>query len=120
VTLRQRRWRGPTRRAALLVLAASLLPLPAFAADSTAKAAPDAKPVAHVSLKQAVASEAARTPLLNARTTETRHDDQAGPSKTSSFFHSRPGMIAIAVMALGGGYAVYSANHDRIKSPGKK
>jgi hypothetical protein len=29
-------------------------------------------------------------------------------------------MIAIAVMAAGTGYALYSASHDRVKSPGKK
>jgi hypothetical protein len=117
VTLRQHRWRGPTRRAALLVLAASLLPLPAFAADASSTAVSSAKPAAHVSLKQAVAAEAARTPMV--KTTESRRDEQTGPSK-AGFFHSRPGMIAIAVMAAGTGSALYSASHDRVKSPGKK
>jgi len=29
-------------------------------------------------------------------------------------------MFAIAVMAAGTGYALYSASHDRIHSPGKQ
>jgi hypothetical protein len=47
--------------------------------------------------------------------------EQSGPSKQSTgFFHSRPGAIALAVMAGGAGYALYSASHDRINSPAKK
>src|SRR5579884_3724392 len=95
VTLRLKHWRGPTGRAALLVLAATLIPIPAMASDGS----PTPAPATHVrttqaTLGQAVAREASRTPLVSART--AHHDDQSTASKESTgFFHSRPGMIAL-------------------------
>ena len=48
-------------------------------------------------------------------------DRQTSPAGSSpGFFKSGPGMVAIAVMAVGTGYALYSASHDRIHSPGKQ
>ena len=102
-------------RVVLLAVIVALVPWPAAAGDgaSTAK-----HPAAnnHQSLRAAVAREASRVPLARAT---TRHDDQ-GSTTFSSFFKSRPGEIALVVMAIGGGYAIYSSQHDRIKSPGKK
>ena len=105
---------GALVRVVLLAVIVALVPWPAAAGDgaSTAKH-PAAK---QQSLRTAVAREASRVPL--ARST-TRRDDQ-GSTSFSSFFHSRPGEIALVVMAIGGGYAIYSSQHDRIKSPGKK
>jgi hypothetical protein len=37
-----------------------------------------------------------------------------------SFFRTRGGMAVLAVFAAGVGYALYSAKHDRIKSPAKQ
>jgi hypothetical protein len=55
------------------------------------------------------------------RAPETRRAEQAAAGKESSgFFKSRAGAVALAVMAVGTGYAVYSAKHDRITSPAKK
>lgn len=112
VTLAERS--GALMRVVLLAVIVALVPWPAAAGDgaSTAKH-PAAK---QQSLRTAVAREASRVPL--ARST-TRRDDQ-GSTTMSSFVHSRPGQIALVVMAIGGGYAIYSTQHDRIKSPGKK
>ena len=115
MTLRRKHWRGSSGRAALLVTTALLVPLPAFAAGGPPASAPTKAP--HMSLSQAVTRTASTTTLAPA----ARHDDQGSTMKQSSgFFHSRPGMIALAIMAGGTGYAVYSVSHDRIKSPGKK
>ena len=44
---------------------------------------------------------------------------QSNGGQSGSFFKSKPGILALAVMAAGAGYAVYSTQHDRIKSAGK-
>jgi len=40
---------------------------------------------------------------------------QAQATKSGSFFKTRTGMVVIAIMAVGTGYAVYSAKEDRIR-----
>ena len=44
---------------------------------------------------------------------------QAGSSK-SGFFRTGPGAVVLGVMAVGTGYALYSASHDKISSPAKQ
>ena len=39
---------------------------------------------------------------------------------STTFFKSKPGFIALAIMGLGVGYALYSAKEDRITSPAKQ
>jgi len=53
---------------------------------------------------------------------DVARDDRQGSSAGSSpgFFKTKPGIIALAVMGAGVGYALYSAQNDRIHSPGKK
>jgi len=129
VIVTKSRWRGPTGRAALLVLAGALIPLPVAAregepAHTTTTAAKA------VSLHQAVAREAVRAaaeaPLAPVRASlapaskPQRRADQSSGNGVTSFLKSRPGMIALTVMAVGTGYAIYSANHDRIVSAGRK
>lgn len=105
-------------RAAGLVVITALLPLPAAASD-TATTASASTPTVKASMERIVAREVAATP---AKKKVAARDDQQGSSAGSSpgFFKSTPGMIALAVMAAGTGYALYSAQHDRIHSPGKK
>jgi hypothetical protein len=125
VTLRFTRWRGPWSRAVPLALAAALIALPTAANaanaanDVTATAQATKTKSSQVSLRQVVAREASRTPL--ARTTAPRRAEQATAAKESrGFFKTPAGAVALAVMAVGTGYAIYSASHDRITSPAKK
>ena len=122
MTLRLTRWRGRSGRALPLALAAALIALPAAAHAAndvtTAAQAPKTKS-SPVSLRQVVAREASRTPL--ARPTATRRAEQSTAGKESrGFFKSPAGAVAIAVMVVGTGYALYSVSHDRITSPAKK
>lgn len=39
----------------------------------------------------------------------------AQATKSGSFFKTRTGLLVIAIMAVGTGYAVYSAKEDRIR-----
>ena len=115
------RWRGPAGRVATLVLAAALISLPVAA--SAAGPAQTAATAKAVSLHQAVAREAAREAMRTPRAqapASKRRADQSSENGVMTFLKSRPGMIAVAVMAVGTGYAVYSANHDRIVSAGRK
>jgi hypothetical protein len=92
--------------------------LPAAANDATTPAQGTKTKTSQVSLRQVAASEASRTTLV--RAPATRRAEQATAGKASSgFLKSRAGAVALAVMAVGTGYAVYSAKHDRITSPAK-
>ena len=127
MTVTKSRWRGPTGKAALLVLAGALIPLPVAASEAgPVHTTPTAAQA--VTLHQAVAREAARAaaeaPLasgsLAPESKQHKRADQSNGNGAMNFFKTRPGVIILAVMAAGTGYAVYSANHDKITSPGRK
>ncbi len=61
-------------------------------------------------------------PRPTAKTAAARRSEQSTNPATQSatFFKTRTGVIVAAVMAAGVGYAIYSAQHDRIHSAGKK
>jgi len=103
----------------LLVLTAALIPLPVAASE----AAPvqTTPTVRTTSLHDAVAREAVKAAKAPAgRTSERRADKGSADKGTSAFFKSGPGIAVLAVLAAGTGYAIYSASHDRINSPGRK
>ena len=56
------------------------------------------------------------TPDSRLRTDKTAPEapKKAQATKSGSFFKTRTGLIVIAVMAVGTGYALYSAKEDRI------
>jgi hypothetical protein len=114
VTVRLIHWRGALPRAVLLAAAAMLVPVPGMASD--AKDVTKRKTI-QVSMQEIVKREAARTPAVRATATRA----QTNTSKESpGFFRSGPGMVALAVMIAGTGYALYSASHDRVHSPAAK
>ena len=117
MTLRFTRWRSPGR-AIPLALAASLIALPVAASENTVT--PKAK-TEQVSLRQAVAKAATSAATTAPRVGKARRAEQSSPTRQStSWFKTKPGAIALAVMALGTGYAIYSASNDRITSPAKQ
>jgi hypothetical protein len=97
------------------VVIAALVPLPGRA-DTTATRTPTIKESAAQIVAREVAAAPDRPLLAPAR------EDRQGSASTNSksFFKTRPGMIALTVMAVGTGYALYSAHNDRIHSPGKQ
>lgn len=104
-----------TRAFALAVMTA-FIPLPAAASDTATN--PPQAPKIKASMERIVARDVAATPVRKA---VVRKDSQAGSSATSpGFFKTGPGIVALAVMAAGTGYALYSTSHDRIHSPGKQ
>ena len=115
MTVRIVRLRGVGWRALLLAAAVTLVPLPALAGDS-----PPATRHLQASMTRIVARD-----LAAAKTTPNAAARRAGQGDTGigqsgGFFRTRAGVLVAAVMIAGAGYAVYSAQHDRIHSPGKK
>ena len=117
VTVRSTSCCGSMTRALALVIVIALIALPAAASDKSTPTRAST-PTVKASMERIVARDVAATPLRKT----AAHDDRQGTSAGSSpgFFKTAPGMIALAVMAAGTGYALYSASHDRIHSPGKK
>src|SRR5262245_57795524 len=89
------------------------VPLPSLAGDPTSTDRQSIKEAAkHIVARDVSAQPARSYPAREARQAST-------PTNSTSFFKTRPGMIALAVIAVGTGYAIYSAQHDRIRSPGR-
>jgi hypothetical protein len=115
VTVRLTSWRGVLPRAGLLAVVIALVPLPVAASNGGA----DAKtPTIKASMERIVARDLTAAPASSAAVRAARQGQTQGDSP--AFFKSRPGMIALVVMVAGTGYALYSAQHDRIHSAGKK
>ena len=113
MTLRLSEWRGRLPRAVLLAVVMSLIPLRIAAADERPSSKPG--PIKASIEKIAVSdSGAART----ARVSAAKRTQESG--RSGSFFKTKTGILALAVMIAGAGYAVYSTQNDRIESPGKK
>jgi hypothetical protein len=99
------------------VLVAALIftatPLPTLAGEPPAPAPP------RPSLNALVQQAAAVTPIAPARA-----QTATGAGKTDfgspSFFKKPAGIIVLVALAAGVGYALYSTQHDRIHSAGKK
>jgi hypothetical protein len=109
----KKKWRGAVGQFTLLTLAAALIPLPVAAAE----ARPSPKPATiKASVEKIAASDFAAVPAPRSKAIRT----QSSPMNDRSFFKTKPGVIALVVMAAGVGYAVYSVKNDRITSPAKQ
>lgn len=98
-----------------VALAVVVAPLPAMAGEPTAR--PANTPSIVAAAQQAVAAQVkAATPATFRAQGNTTAKTDLG---TASFFKSPAGIITLAVLGAGVGYALYSTSHDRIKSPGK-
>lgn len=102
------------RVAGLGVVVALLVSAFAPAMAASQEPAPDSPAFSTRSIAKVIAT----TTPVSARVDRTA---PATPAKTTqatksgSFFKTRTGLLVIAVMAVGTGYAVYSAKEDRIR-----
>lgn len=109
-----RPWRRPVVRAVLVSVAIVAAPLPCIAGEASSSAL---KPTP--SIKASVANVLA-TQTLATRTGVARAQDKGTTDLGSkSFFRTPGGIITLAALAAGVGYALYSTNHDRVKSPAR-
>jgi hypothetical protein len=102
-----RRWRLGRLLALAVIIA--LLPLPALADEGQAKT-----PGIRVS-----AAAIAKSAPLAASADAAAQTGGATPTDSPSFFKSPAGIITLALVGAGVGYALYSTKNDRIKSPAR-
>ena len=117
MTVRLARWRGALPRAVPLAVAVSLLPIPVMAGE-TAPAQKARATTIQASIRDAVAREVAAMPARPVAV--TRAAQSSGSKQSMAFFKTGPGIAALAILAVGVGYANYSTQHDRITSPAKE
>lgn len=107
--------------AALLVLGVAFgaAPRSVWAADSAPPAAPLAASVTHAARTVPLAT----APTTAARRAVSKDAGQAHPDDAvagSGAFFTRPlGIAMLGIVAAGTSYAIYSASHDRIRSPNR-
>jgi hypothetical protein len=109
-------WRGTCARVVALGVLIALVPLPVAAAETHPSATPS------IDLKAAVQKVAATERLASIPAAPARDRVQSGTApnlESPSFFKTPLGWAVIAVVGAGSAYAIYSAQHDRIHSPGR-
>ena len=107
--------RGTRAKRVLGAVVVALVPCTALAADVTVPPkAPLRTALAEVRVRDITPSR--QTPKI------ARRSEQASTAAKQSptFFKTPAGIAVLAVMGAGAGYAIYSAQHDRIHSPGKE
>ncbi len=102
-----RRWRLVLR---LLVLALIVSAVPLPCAAQQAASAP-ARPGLKASISPIVSAVAAKTAPARA---QAQPSDARAQLESKSFFRTTVGVVVLAVVGAGIGYAAYSAKHDRI------
>ncbi len=102
-----RRWRL-VARVLVLAIAIAAVPVPGLAQEKSPPASPTP------GLQASIQKVAASTPVAPARTPAAR--TQTGTTASKPFMKSTAGIVMLAVLGAGVGYAVYSTSHDRIHS----
>lgn len=100
----------------------AMMPTATLAATDPPSAAPHSSLLAPSVVARAVASTSPSPARLSRALTApnvTRDTAQAPTTSSKAFFKTGPGLMVIAVLAAGTGYAVYSAKHDRIRGSGR-
>ncbi len=107
------RWCARLIRVVWLVAVTTFLSAPALAGDTGSGKRSSG-------IRESAAQFVARAVSTEPPPGRVRHSQASASTGSTSFFKSRPGMIVLAAVAAGTGYAIYSTQHDRIHSPGKK
>jgi len=113
-------WRRLLARVLVLALAGG-----AFPADCLAGGTPpppgESTPTLAASIQKAAVMESAK--MTKARASSSVAAQDPGQPNTDlgskSFFKSPAGIVALILVGVGTGYALYSTSNDRIKSPAK-
>lgn len=110
-----RKWRRILPCVLVLALIVAAVPLPC-AAQGVGH--PAAKPGLKASIGPIARAMALDKPVPASRSSVQSPGDARTP-ESRSFFKTPIGVVVLAVVAAGAGYAVYSANHDRIAPTGR-
>lgn len=124
--------RSAVPRIVAFALSVALVPLPVAARAPTTPSAPDQpKPAAvavetikppqqplRAAIEKVDARELQPAPARRAMRRSAQSTDVN--KESAAFFKSGTGIVVLAVIAAGVGYALYSVSNDRINSPGKE
>ena len=110
-----RPWRRTVARLLVLALAVGAAPVNCLASEPAGP--PQTSPTLSASIQKAVQQEAGKVAKVSPKA--ARQAGASAPADMSSggFFKSKAGIITIAILAAGTGYALYSTSNDRITSP---
>ena len=112
-------WRRLLARVLVLVLAVGAVPANCLAGEPPPGGP---TPTLAASIQKAVAAESAKMGKARASTTAAKQAAGAPAAnlESKSFFKSPAGIVALVLVGVGTGVALYSTSNDRISSPGKK
>jgi hypothetical protein len=96
-----------------LAVIITLMPLPALADDEPGQE------IRAPGIRASAASISKSQPLAATRSAAVQSARPEGPD-SPSFFRKPVGILVLATMAAGVGYAIYSTQNDRITSPAKQ
>ena len=99
----------------LVALVVATLPLPCAAEGASQ---PTASPGLKASINTAASALASAKPM-SAPEAARQAGAAAKPLGSKAFFKTPAGVVVLAIVAAGVGYAVYSAHHDRIPPQGR-
>jgi hypothetical protein len=110
-----RPWRRTVARLLVLALAVGTAPVNCLASEPGNP--PPSAPTLSASIQKAVQQESGKVAKVSPRA--ARQAGASAPADTPSegFFRSKAGIITIALLAAGTGYALYSTSNDRVRSP---
>lgn len=121
--------RSAVPRMVVFALSVALVPLPVAARAPTPPAPDQPKPAAVETIKPPQQPLRAAIEKVDARELQPapsqRHAMRRSAQSTDvnkespAFFKSGTGIVVLAAIAAGVGYALYSVSNDRISSPGK-
>jgi hypothetical protein len=106
-------------RVLVLVLAVGAVPANCLAGEPPPGGS---TPTLAASIQKAVAAESAKLGKARAASSMASQDPSQPKADlgSKSFFRSRAGIVALVLVGVGTGVALYSTSNDRISSPGRK
>jgi len=106
-------------RVLLLALAVGAVPANCLAGEPPPGGS---TPTLAASIQKAVAAESAKMGKARASSTSAKQDpgQAAANLGSKSFFKSPAGIVALVLVGVGTGLALYSTSNDRVKSPAKQ
>jgi hypothetical protein len=115
VTHTVRIWRPRVLRVLALAVAIAAAPLPALAEDAAPPV--QSRPGIAASVQKIAATETLATGAKPQVAASQQGGTTSADLGSKSFFKTPAGIITLAVVGAGLGYALYSTSHDRVESP---
>ena len=110
-----RPWRRTVARLLVLALAVGAAPVNCLAGEPAGP--PQSAPTLSASIQKAVQQESGKVAKVSPKAARQAGTSAPGDTSSGGFFKSKAGIVTIALLAAGTGYALYSTSNDRVKSP---